>query len=243
MFKIKCFFRNISQGSNKIGFIMISLINYFQFFITHLKWTVVFFLFLFYFFTKLRYNFLEILKQISQNCKTIFEQILAALPYLKPIMEITSIYGGSLLATSNVVQNNLPYFIVDLIDFYDMKMSDELNIGYFLTLNILVSRFKFPKSRFIRFHWLRSLFISLIFNIPHEWYDWEIKLTRIGLTDTDLEFWGIIIWVIAFIISFTAFLEALFGKYPKLWVVREAVEVALGRDGEDFIWWDEENKK
>ncbi len=222
---------------------MIPLINNFQFFITHLKWSVFFFIYFFYFFIKLRDKFQEIFKKNSQNCKMIFEQILAALPYFKPIIEIISIYGGSLLATSNVVQNNIPYFVVDLIDFYDINMSDELNIGYFLTLNILVTRLKFPKSRFIRFHWLRSLFISLILNVPHEWYDWEIKLTRIGLTDTDLEFWGIIIWVIAFIISFTAFLEALFGKYPKLWVVREAVEVALGRDGEDFIWWDKQNKK
>ncbi len=220
---------------------MIPLINNFQFFLSHLKWIVFLFTFFFYFFIKLRYNFPKILRSISQICKTIFERILAALPYLKPIMEITSIYGGSLLAISNVVQNNMPYFVVDLIDFYDMNMTDELNIGYFLTLNILVTRLRFPKSRFIRFHWLRSLFISLILNVPHEWYDWEIKLTRISLTDTDLEFWGIIIWVLAFIISFTAFLEALFGKYPKLWVVREAVEVALGRDGEDFVWWNEQN--
>ena len=46
-------------------------------------------------------------------------------------------------------------------------------------------------------------------------------------------------WVVIFI---PCFLRALFGKYEGNTFMREAIEVHLGRDGPDFIWWDRTRK-
>ena len=46
-------------------------------------------------------------------------------------------------------------------------------------------------------------------------------------------------WILIFI---PCFIRAILGKYESNPFLREAIEVHLGRDGPDFVWWDRQKK-
>nr|YP_011007480.1 hypothetical protein V2496_pgp039 [Sporochnus bolleanus]WAM64909.1 hypothetical protein [Sporochnus bolleanus] len=110
-----------------------------------------------------------------------------------------------------------------------------LLVGY----GILV-RNKLPKDRLVRFNIMYGVLIITFQGIFHELF---LNFTNVFLEDpvdkSEAALLAFLVWVSIFI---PCLYRAISGKYEGNHFMREAIEVHLGRDGPDFIWWDRTRK-
>lgn len=104
-----------------------------------------------------------------------------------------------------------------------------LGYGFFI-------RYKIPGNRLVRYNIMYSIMLVSLQGILNEMY---ISFIDTFIADrylsSQITLMVFFCWLTLYI---PCFVRAFFGKYDENKFIREAVEVHLGRDGPDFIWWD-----
>lgn len=107
---------------------------------------------------------------------------------------------------------------------------------YFFYVVYVVISLKLPKNRFIRFHIVKGLFLSVVQQIPLILFKFFFSGNLGVLSEKDLYSFMFVLnlfWILPGI------WESLTLNYPKYYPLRESIELNLGRDPEDgFKWWD-----
>lgn len=198
---------------------------------------VYFFLFLFLFFLILDRKFnITLPRQLFINFnKLIFQRGCSIIAYYIPYIELLTYHIP-------LIQETHPYLVrIFLPSFISESMGWYQQIPFFSTLYMLFTyitflRFKFPPDRFIRYNLMFGIFLMYMQGIYIEIYMYYVnnwcETTR-EKSDTTLSMF--LIWLIIFL---SAIIRAILGKYIENNFIRETIEMHLGRDGPDFIWWD-----
>ena len=106
-------------------------------------------------------------------------------------------------------------------------------IGY----GILI-RYRIPEDRFIRFNIMYGVLLISFQGIFSEIFGYYVNSKMFCPTLDDKVEAALTMFIFWLLIFIPCFLRALFGVYTNNSFMREAIEVHLGRDGPDFIWWD-----
>lgn len=165
----------------------------------------------------------------------IFTRGFSVLAYFIPYLDMINIHIPILSGTHPLVLRLfMPYFIADSID--TIQKIPYLSFIYLAICYCFFIRYKIPKDRFIRYNIMYSIMLMSLQSLVCEIFLSSIDLI---IADDDLRaqitlmaFFG---WLSLYI---PCFFRAFLGKYDDNKFMREAVEVHLGRDGPDFIWWD-----
>jgi len=132
----------------------------------------------------------------------------------------------------------LPNFVLDSINI--VQKIPFLSFLYLLVAYGILVRYKIPKDRLVRFNIMYGVLIISFQGIFHELW---LLITGTFIPDpqqkAESALLALILWLMVMIPCFT---RALFGRYTRNFFMREAIEVHLGRDGPDFIWWDRTRK-
>nr|YP_010317728.1 hypothetical protein MRW84_pgp120 [Silvetia siliquosa]UNH90166.1 hypothetical protein [Silvetia siliquosa] len=172
----------------------------------------------------------------------ILQRLLSIFAYYIPYLDVINTHLPLIEETHPyLVRLFLPNYIAE-----SLQIIQQIPFLPFLYLMLgygIFIRYKLPKDRLVRFNIMYGIIIISFQGIIHELFLNFTKIFCFDSTDRSeaalLTFLG---WVLIFI---PCFLRALFGKYESNPFLREAIEVHLGRDGPDFIWWDrgKNNKK
>nr|YP_011006212.1 hypothetical protein V2485_pgp041 [Dictyotopsis propagulifera]WAM63216.1 hypothetical protein [Dictyotopsis propagulifera] len=201
------------------------------------------FLFLFFFLLILildrKFNVTLPRKLFLNSNKLIFQRGCSILAYYVPYIELLTYHIPLIQETHPyLVRLFLPSFISDSMGWY--QQVPFFSTIYMLFTYITFLRFKFPPDRFIRYNLMFGIFLMYMQGIYIEIYMYYVNNwceTVREKSDTTLSM--LLIWLIVF---FSAVLRALLGKYIENSFIRETIEMHLGRDGPDFVWWDREKK-
>lgn len=189
--------------------------------------------------TDLRYIVAKPFQKIISVFNIISERLFAAIWYWFPFMEMFVLYAPILLRSSAIARQYCPDFLRELAQLYNVVPPSFSNI-YFFFLLWLGSKSLVIKSRYIRFHMMRSLMINTFSNLLANFYFAVQRAADRGqCSQEQLAMTGfycaalVLSWIIP------AIIQALTKTYPG-WLVRDAVEIMLGRDSDDpdFEWWD-----
>jgi hypothetical protein len=169
--------------------------------------------------------------------KVIVESLLCTLCYLIPYVECLEINHVEF------VYRQYPYFRLLLSDFVldTLHIYQSLPIFgflYFMLGYALVVRYKFVKPRIVRFHFCNGLFIMFFQQIAGQGTYPIFQQYVIDQNFDDACNLTCICLIISLAIIFPCMLNGALRKYPSNPFIREAIELHLGRDGPDFIWWD-----
>nr|YP_011005653.1 hypothetical protein V2479_pgp039 [Cutleria multifida]WAM62657.1 hypothetical protein [Cutleria multifida] len=169
----------------------------------------------------------------------IIQRGLSMLAYFIPYLDVVNTYIPLISPTHPfLVRLFLPNFIADSVEM--IQRIPFLPFVYLMLGYGILIRYKIPKDRFVRFNIMYGILIISFQGILHEIF---ITFNNVFFTDPvdkgESALLAFIIWIIIFI---PCFLRALFGKYEGNTFMREAIEVHLGRDGPDFVWWDRTKK-
>ena len=196
-----------------------------------------FFLFLFILDKKFKFNLPR--KLFIKFNKLVFQRGCSIFAYYVPYIELLTYHIPLIQETHPyLVRIFLPGFISDSMGWYQQ-------IPFFSTIYMLFTyvtflRFKFPPDRFIRYNLMFGIFLMYMQGIYIEIYMYYVNnwcQTTREKSDTTLSM--LLIWLIIFI---SAVIRAICGKYIENNFIRETIEMHLGRDGPDFIWWDRHKK-
>lgn len=177
-------------------------------------------------------------KQLSKIGYNLLERMVASFGYFFPLLFMYQMYLMPLF-------RDFPGLLI----FYSSFMQKALKIynghpniisyTYFFLTIYLCTGIRLPRSRFVRFHMIRGVFLFSFQNLPESLYNLFYKASIVTNAQQKS--------AIFFLLVFNAFLvlpgvyQALTHSYPKSYFIREATEDALGRDrNEGFKWW---NKK
>jgi hypothetical protein len=195
--------------------------------------------------TDLRFIIIKPLQVLTAFLKACTERILAAIWYWFPFMEMFVVYAPTLMLSSTLVRQYCPGFMGDLAQLYYL-VPDSFSNVYFFGLIWLVTKTSIIRSRFIRFHMMRSLMINTFSNLAaHFFYAVQRAADRGQCSQEKVAIVGFYCFAIVMSWILPAIIQALTKTYPQSWLVREAVEVLLGRDTDDpnFEWWDRKKDK
>ena len=128
----------------------------------------------------------------------------------------------------------MPNFVTELIDI--MQQIPFLSFIYLSLGYGFFIRYKIPGDRLVRYNIMYSIMLVSLQGIVNEMF---ISFTDVFIVSdylrSQVTLMAFFCWLSLYI---PCFIRALLGKYDENKFIREAVEVHLGRDGPDFIWWD-----
>lgn len=172
--------------------------------------------------------------------KLIFQRGCSFLAYYIPYIELLTYHIPLIQETHPyLVRIFLPTFIADSMSWY--QQIPFFSTLYMLLVYVTFLRFKIPSDRFIRYNLMFGIFLMYMQGIYIEIYMYYVNNwceTIREKSDTTLSM--LLIWLIIFI---SAGIRAIFGRYIENNFIRETIEMHLGRDGPDFIWWDRHRRK
>nr|YP_011007340.1 hypothetical protein V2495_pgp040 [Scytothamnus australis]WAM64769.1 hypothetical protein [Scytothamnus australis] len=169
----------------------------------------------------------------------IIQRVLSLLAYYIPYLDVVNTYIP-LVANSHpyLVRIFLPNFVIDSVEI--VQQIPFLSFLYLMVAYGIFVRYKIPKDRLVRFNIMYGVIIISFQGILHEIFTYFTESVLDNPTDkSEAALLGFLIWLLVFIPCFS---RALLGKYESNAFMREAIEVHLGRDGPDFIWWDRVRK-
>nr|YP_009455766.1 hypothetical protein [Dictyopteris divaricata]AQZ24983.1 hypothetical protein [Dictyopteris divaricata] len=197
------------------------------------------FFFLFLFILDRKFRFTLPRKFFISFNKLFFQRLCSVFAYYIPYIELLTYHIPLIQETHPyLVRIFLPTFVSDSMGWYQQ-------IPFFSTIYMLFTyvtflRFKFPPDRFIRYNLMFGIFLMYMQGIYIEIYMYYVNnwchTTR---EKSDMTLSMLLIWLIIFI---SAVIRAICGKYIQNNFIRETIEMHLGRDGPDFIWWDRHKK-
>lgn len=207
----------------------ISLISW-----TKIGFVIIFIVLIFYIIRKFKLE--NQAKKIYALFLNLLERFGALCAYFVPLVSIYTAYIPGLLSSYPYLHFIVPNFMQDAMDFY-IKHPWVLNYGYFFTTMYVVTLFKLPKPRFIRFHLVRGLMLLAFQGIPDaifKTFQSADSLTQEQVVTTTLCLFAInLSWILPCIY------QAITYTYPRSSFIREAIEINVGRDkDEGFKWWD-----
>ena len=205
-------------------------------------WLEIWLLFLFLslgFILDQKFNFKKPRKWFLKFNGLIFQRALSMLAYYVPYLDVVNTHIPLIAETHPfLVRLFLPNYIADSIDF--VQKIPFLPFIYLMFGYGILVRYKIPEDRFIRFNIMYGVIIISFQGILHELF---INFTNAFIENpadkSEAALLAFLGWILIFI---PCFLRALFGKYESNTFMREAIEVHLGRDGPDFVWWDRTKK-
>lgn len=169
----------------------------------------------------------------------IFNRGLSTLAYVIPYLEMINTHIP-LLADDHplILRVFMPDFVTEAIDTIQgipFLAFIYLSVGYAFFI-----RYKVPTDRLVRYNIMYSIMLISLQGLISDMF---VAFTDTVIFDDYLRsqitliafFWWLSIYI-------PCFIRALLGKYDDNKFIREAVEVHLGRDGPDFIWWDRTRK-
>jgi len=169
----------------------------------------------------------------------LFQRGFSAIAYYVPYLDMINTHIPLLQDEHPLVLRLfLPNFVADSIDV--VQQIPFLSFVYISLGYGLCIRYKIPKDRFIRYNVMYSIMLISLQGIINDMFITFIETvifdTEIRSNITLLSFF---LWLALYI---PCFVRSFAGKYDENKFIREAVEVHLGRDGPDFIWWDRRKK-
>ena len=169
-----------------------------------------------------------------------FQRGCSLLAYYVPYIELLTYHIPLIQETHPyLVRLFLPTFISDSMGWY--QQVPFFSTLYMLLIYVTFLRFKFPPDRFVRYNLMFGIFLMYMQGIYIEIYMYYVNNwceTVREKSDTTLSM--LLIWLIIFISSGV---RAICGKYIENNFIRETIEMHLGRDGPDFVWWDRHKRK
>jgi hypothetical protein len=199
------------------------------------------FIFLIFTILHTKYAIKKPLRMFLYLNKWLLKRVLATLAYLVPYIEIMNTYLPTLGPTSVFFQFFTPDWIKGISNFYITHSL--VPVIYFSLVANACTKFRLPRDRFIRFHMVRGLMLSTFQNSASVYF---VKKTAEHVAKDQPYVYTIDLALSLFALTLSwlipSILQAMTGRYPKNLLVREAVEIILGRDEFDpnFKWW---NKK
>nr|QWK41655.1 hypothetical protein [Akkesiphycus lubricus] len=201
---------------------------------------LVFVVFLFIgFILEQKFNFNKPRKWFFAFNGLICQRLLSVLAYYVPYLDVVNTHMP-LIAEAHpfLVRLFLPNFVAESIDI--IQRIPFLSFIYLMLGYGVLIRYKIPKDRFVRFNIMYGIIIISFQGIFHELFlNFTNAFVKDPVDQSEAALLAFLSWVVIFI---PCFLRALFGKYEGNTFMREAIEVHLGRDGPDFIWWDRTRK-
>nr|YP_011005334.1 hypothetical protein V2475_pgp082 [Chorda asiatica]QWK43078.1 hypothetical protein [Chorda asiatica]WAM62197.1 hypothetical protein [Chorda asiatica] len=185
------------------------------------------------------FNFTKPRKWFMAFNGLICQRVLSVLAFYVPYLDVVNTHIPLIAETHPLlVRIFLPTFIAQSVDI--VQRIPFLSFLYLLLGYGILIRYKIPEDRFVRFNIMYGILIISFQGIFHELF---INFTNVFVKDpidkSEAALMAFLAWVLIFI---PCFLRALFGKYDSNTFMREAIEIHLGRDGPDFIWWDRTRK-
>ncbi len=212
--------------------------------ITSISWLQIILIFsviFFIFILNKRFKLQKPAKKFYKFSTNIITRLSALLGYFPAIVQLYANYLPLILPKYPSLALIVPSFMQKAVAFY-LKPNYGLVISFIHLFFILfLIQTRTPKSRFVRFNFVRGLILSLFEGVPASIFaffspesQFSGMLTSSQLTKTALLFFAInLSWLIP------CLFQAITLSYPKNSFIREAVEVHLGRENdEDFKWWD-----
>jgi hypothetical protein len=217
---------NLFDQLNIFSFRQLSLYIFFGFFI----------LFLYKKFKKTpRIKILE--KKANSFFTSILIRFSAMLAYLVPYLSLCLYYTPNLLVPYPSIRFLLPSFILDgMYLFQHIKYSGSI---YFFTAMIIITRYKLPANRFVRFHLLKGLLFFAIQSLPQAVYTIITRLDYRDIGQVEALQLSLFLFGLNLYWLLPGLWEGLTLSYPKNPALREAIEVNLGPD-EYGKWWDKD---
>lgn len=175
-------------------------------------------------------------------CNALIKQrFLSALSFYVPYLDILNTLIPQIQVKHPFfVRLLMPNFIVDSMAF--IQQIPFLSFVYLAIVYGCFVRYRRPKDRFIRFNVMYSVLIMSFIGIFQELYynalDTILKEDLTAQAEVSLVLY--VLWVV--IVFYPCFSDAITGKYTSNYFMRENIELHLGRDDEDFIWWDRRGK-
>lgn len=166
----------------------------------------------------------------------IFQRSCAVLAFYVPYIDLLNTLIPAIQEKHPfLVRLIMPNFIVDSMEF--IQQIPFLSFVYVgLTYGLLI-RYRKPADRFIRFNIMYSIIIISLMGIFDEIYLDTIKhIIKIPEERAEISLILYLVWM--GMVYGPCFANAFLGRYTNNKFIREAVEIHLGRDGADFVWWD-----
>nr|YP_011007058.1 hypothetical protein V2492_pgp041 [Phaeostrophion irregulare]WAM64345.1 hypothetical protein [Phaeostrophion irregulare] len=171
----------------------------------------------------------------------IFQRFFAVLAFYVPYIDIMNTLIPQIQITHPfLVRLVMPNFIVDSMEV--IQQIPFLSLVYLGFTYGLFIRYRRPKDRFVRFNVMFSIILMSFIGIFQELYYGALEtVLKDPSNRAEVSLLLYIVWVA--LVFYPCFLNAFLGRYTSSYFMREAVEIHLGRDGEDFVWWDRRDKK
>ena len=169
----------------------------------------------------------------------IFQRFFSVLAYYVPYLDVVNTHIPLIAETHPfLVRLFLPNFIAESVDF--IQRIPFLPFIYLMFCYGILVRYKIPEDRLVRFNIMYGVIIISFQGILHELF---INFTNVFIKNpadkSEAALLAFLAWILIFI---PCFFRAIIGEYESNAFMREAIEVHLGRDGPDFIWWDRTRK-
>lgn len=171
----------------------------------------------------------------------IFQRFCAMLAFYVPYIDLMNTLIPPIQVTHPfLVRLVMPDFIVDSMEF--LQQIPFLSLVYLgITYGCLI-RYRRPDDRFVRFNIMYSIIIMSLLGIFQEIF-LEIIQHIIKDPEDKAEF-SLLMYIVWVAMVFgPCFGNAFLGRYTPNTFIREAVEIHLGRDSVDFVWWDRRGDK
>lgn len=186
-------------------------------------------------------NFQKPRKWLVSLNQLLFQRSLSVLAFFVPYLDALSVHIP-LIEKSHpfLVRIFLPSFVADSLDLY--QQIPFIHFFYFMIGYGILVRYKIPKDRFIRFNIMYSVLLLSFQGIFSEIFGYYVESKMFCPSIEDKAEAALLMFIFWLLVLIPCFLRALLGVYTSNKFMREAVEVHLGRDGPDFIWWDRRKK-
>lgn len=177
-------------------------------------------------------------KFVSSLIKNISERFFAFLAYTIPIVAFYANTIQVLYLRFSVLNEIYPWYMQILVNLFITYMNPII-WAYFFLIVFGTMRLKKPRSRFVRFHIIRGLIVLNGSNIVDTLLLLVVGGPYYELTESQHDNCVIFIGIVNLYFLLPSLIQALLHTYPKNPILREAVEVVLGRDPDPgFTWWD-----
>lgn len=169
----------------------------------------------------------------------LFRRSFSVLAYVVPYLDMINIHIPLLQHDHPLVLRLfMPNFVTELIG-----ITQQIPFLSFIYLSFgygFFIRYKVPGDRLVRYNIMYSIMLVSLQGIINEMF---LSFTEAFIVSdylrSQVTLMAFFCWLSLYI---PCFIRALLGKYDENKFIREAVEVHLGRDGPDFIWWDRTKK-
>lgn len=227
--KIQVFLKNladkVSDQFNQISSVQLSI--------------YIFFGFLFLFLYK-KYNknpkFKRLKKKLNQFFKSGLVRFGALMGYFIPYLHLCRDYLPPLIQRYPILEILITSPIKEALYIY--YITPYAGTIYFFGTIIIFIKFKVIKNRFVRFHIVKGLMFCTFQSLPQLGYEILTSQAFRKYDYTEVNQIVLFVFILNLFWLFPGVWEALTFSYPKNPLLREAVEVNIGRDEfGNFKWW------